>query len=1107
MFRSSRNEALGDNEFLMEVVREGNTFLLYQLLGTGHSFDFQDSLGRSPLMEAIRCHHFDIAMQIALQVSDVTKKDSLGNNAMSYLCRLETTPPTFPAKKVAPLIQLFDLLRERGQNMNEYNHKEPSYFDKARESKNWPLVSHMLKEDVFLSKNELENLVLDAASFGLVDVMDRALQKGCNINAQNFLNRTPLMEAVSKGHFSAAIYLIKQGADVTLKDSVDRTALDILLHTPAKYDDHINILIKNDLFSSLWKIESKNKIPAPKNRRRLLDSILSEHYTQAIFLLNKGIRLSSNEYANTLHALAKTKIGHSFIGFTKIVGDFSTLLYKMGQPSSHDVFTLSNILETGLQIKTSSILSLAKKICTLAPNLQTQNADGNTPFMEAIRSKNFLLAQIFLQNGADLHIKNAKGETPLSLLIQIPDHPYQEGENKSKAALFLAMEKKGLFSRKNAPSDLIPKINDLLELAYRLDNGSLAKLLIDSGARLDMKVLAKNTEEFLTSKQRETHSYLLEKISLPSRTLTDKEGLSLLSHTALYGNSEQLNVLLSKGFDVNQKDKYGKTPLFYAVQKKDLNMLKTLIASGANLHVRDRYKKTVFDYNDEKKNPSLHRYLTQENRVTKHAFHALALFGKTITTPYRLLDNLEEYLKKETINITLMDMVQIPYSLRQKMRVLTLLQSGANINFQDASGKTPLMKALECGNIKIASFLLEKNARVRIKDHNGTDALGYFSTMPIHNAHSSKMEMAALFHKLIEKGANLKQADNQGESLVQKALKNKHPYPLVLLLEHDAPASSSDYEKALFHAAKTGNFSIINPLLDRGIRIDSINEFGRTPLMEAILRGQLHMASFLLQKGINVQHKDGIGNHAIQLLCALPKSALEANDTLSLEKLFDQMVDLGADLTVKNALGDSLWSLALKSENFGIGLRLIQRGYDAHFDLRDADGQTPLMKAALIGNIKDAQQWIQKGADLMHVDRFGKTCLDYAILNQHHTMASILMAHEPHLPIQSASLVRLQEDLLSLKDQMSHEQIQNFDAYIKKQGGPILPLKNSEFAKNLPPFLNKTASIDPPCRNKPYRRPYFDTNAMYKGNLKRSPKPMLGSTLKKNPALKPTFLL
>ena len=70
-----------------------------------------------------------------------------------------------------------------------------------------------------------------------------------------------------------------------------------------------------------------------------------------------------------------------------------------------------------------------------------------------------------------------------------------------------------------------------------------------------------------------------------------------LTIAALNGETEKVKLLIKKGADVNAKDGFHKTPLFYAVQYNYIEIVKLLIAAGTDLSVQQYgTRQTVLDY-------------------------------------------------------------------------------------------------------------------------------------------------------------------------------------------------------------------------------------------------------------------------------------------------------------------------------------------------------------------------------------------------------------------------------------------------------------------------------------------------------------------------------
>lgn len=82
------------------------------------------------------------------------------------------------------------------------------------------------------------NPIIDSAKRGSVSGIEKAIKAGYDVNRGDDYNRTPLMVAVASNYISVVNCLIKNNADVNLRDGGGRTALMM-----ANTSKIINILI------------------------------------------------------------------------------------------------------------------------------------------------------------------------------------------------------------------------------------------------------------------------------------------------------------------------------------------------------------------------------------------------------------------------------------------------------------------------------------------------------------------------------------------------------------------------------------------------------------------------------------------------------------------------------------------------------------------------------------------------------------------------------------------------------------------------------------------------------------------------------------------------
>lgn len=85
--------------------------------------------------------------------------------------------------------------------------------------------------DINYQNRSLKNSVLHACLSNEtenIQILEFLLEKGANVNVQNFNGSTPLIFAVVNNHVASIKLLLEKGADVTIKDRYGSTVLDML---------------------------------------------------------------------------------------------------------------------------------------------------------------------------------------------------------------------------------------------------------------------------------------------------------------------------------------------------------------------------------------------------------------------------------------------------------------------------------------------------------------------------------------------------------------------------------------------------------------------------------------------------------------------------------------------------------------------------------------------------------------------------------------------------------------------------------------------------------------------------------------------------------------
>ena len=151
----------------------------------------------------------------------------------------------------------------------------------------------------------------------------------------------------------------------------------------------------------------------------------------------------------------------------------------------------------------------------------------------------------------------------------------------------------------------------------------------------------------------------------------DRHGFSALMKAALYGHTGIVEMLMERGADLNASDENGWTPLMSAASGGNPDIVELLLRKGADVNAKDRFGNTAL--------------------FVAAAGHTQGDFEKSWADALK--------------------------------NVISLLESGADVNLGGYGGETALFRAVGRGDIRMVRRLLEKGADPNVKNANGLTAL------------------------------------------------------------------------------------------------------------------------------------------------------------------------------------------------------------------------------------------------------------------------------------------------------------------------------------------------------------------------------------------------
>lgn len=162
----------------------------------------------------------------------------------------------------------------------------------------------------------------------------------------------------------------------------------------------------------------------------------------------------------------------------------------------------------------------------------------------------------------------------------------------------------------------------------------------------------------------------------------------------------------------------------------------------------------------------------------------------------------------------------------------------------------------------------------------------------------------------------------------------------------DIQAAMPDGQRPLQLAAAKGNVVVVRLLLKHGADVDASNTDGTTALQAAILAGRTQVADVLLKQGATLK--------ADQWLLEAASAGTSDRDVV------DYLIKHGADTEVRNPQGDTPLLLAVRDGNLRLARHLVERGADVN--VRDATQHSALSLAQGLGHSEIAALLQRYGA-------------------------------------------------------------------------------------------------------------------------------------------------
>ena len=129
--------------------------------------------------------------------------------------------------------------------------------------------------------------------------------------------------------------------------------------------------------------------------------------------------------------------------------------------------------------------------------------------------------------------------------------------------------------------------------------------------------------------------------------------------------------------------------------------------------------------NDQKEFLSYYKFMRQALKTGRSSFY----FAMTDFGPRDEEDVFKKYFKPNLIDEHGETLLTSTAASGHLNNVKHLIAHGCDINQQNAQGKTPLMAAVVNNKIMVAKYLVQKGAKINVKDNNGYTVMDYVNML------------------------------------------------------------------------------------------------------------------------------------------------------------------------------------------------------------------------------------------------------------------------------------------------------------------------------------------------------------------------------------------
>jgi ankyrin repeat protein len=664
----------------------------------------------------------------------------------------------------------------------------------------------------------------------------RLIQEGAIVNAVDKDSRTLLMRDARFAASEIFRILIKNGADVTIKDRFGETLLD--------YANRVFPPIGAEIHKYL--------------REKTLSDMSSE--------LRK-------EYA-TRRLLEVTEFAPACVSSKEV----TQLIQDGADVNATDKLGMTPFLRVisaaGLSDSTFEVIRI---MIEKGANVNIADMRGWTPLIFAARNEDPKILETLIEKGANINATDIDGRTPLVLAIR---------HNQTPGIIRILIEKGADVTIKDKFGRRALYYADRSE---RIIGTDVYKLLrektlfavpdIETETRSAKEVAEDLLSVMFKIKKEELIQFIQEGADINAR---NSEGETPLVWAIKYrADLEIIRTLIENGANVNIVDDINLTPLMYAVLNGNNEIIPILIENGADVTIKGLIGQKALDYadyNEKVKGTDVYKLLREKTLSTLPSELRIEYVTKRLLA---VIENAYVDVSAEEVSQLIQEGADINavgmngetpliVAARRDLDpeiILILIENGADVGIKDIFGR-------------IALYYMERDDKLKGNDvyellrEKTLAAVPDYSTETRWSKEATENLLFGIRHEIsveeviqhVLNGADVNSYNDREGTLLSLAVRyHGDPKIIRVLIENGAIVNVFDCQRwtPLMQAVYDHSPEILQILVENGADANVCDDGLWTPLMFAVFFSDKEVIQILVENGADVTVKDMRGKRAL----------------------------------------------------------------------------------------------------------------------------------------------------------------------------------------------------------------------------------------------------